>query len=95
MLPEKSEGNASIVDKREMKNPLNQRDCFVGRKMLEDKKFGGLVKQDNQKNQTVKTAQERRFFFSSSSWHLMQRRAWGTAKSLFCEIALEHSSQIP
>ena len=75
MLPEKSEGNSGIVDKREMKNSLNHGKGAVNRKEPENPNLGGLIKQDNQKNQTVKTTQERRFFFSSSSWHLMQRRA--------------------
>lgn len=67
MLPEKAKGNARIMDQREMKNVLDYGNGLMKRKGSEGEGFGSLVKQYDQKNQTVKTAQERRFFFSSSS----------------------------
>ena len=75
MPSKKTKGNAGIMHKRQMEKSLNQGKALVKRKEAEGKGLGGLIQEDNQKNQTVKTAQERRFFFSSSSWHLMQKRA--------------------
>lgn len=95
MPAEKAEGNARVPDKRQVKNSGHEGERTLGREKGKNQKLRELVEGNDEKDQAVERDYRRRFFFSSSSWHLMHREVWGTARSRFWGIGFSQVSHEP
>ena len=92
---EEAEGDAGVPDERHMKDARKKGERTLRGQIGKYQKFTELVQEDDKKYQAVERDYRRRFFFSSSSWHLMHRGAWGTAMSRFWGMAFSQFSHAP